>query len=113
MNNNVIHFTDSTFEEDVLKSSQPVLIDFWAVWCGPCRMVAPVIEELAGDYAGKVKVGKLDVDNNPKSAMNYGVRSIPTILLFKDGDVVDSVIGAVPKKNLVNMIEKHLTPVNN
>lgn len=108
MSDNVIHFTDATFDQDVLKSDVPVLIDFWAVWCGPCRMVAPVMEELADDYAGKVKVGKLDVDHNQQSAMNFGVRSIPTILLFKDGDVVDSVIGAVPKKNLVNMIEKHL-----
>ncbi len=112
MSDHVVHFTDATFEEEVVNSNHPVLIDFWAVWCGPCRMVAPVIEELAGAYAGKVKVGKLDVDNNPKSAMNYGVRSIPTILLFKDGDVVDSVVGAVPKQNLVNMIEKHLTPAN-
>ncbi len=112
MSDKVIEFTDNTFEEDVLKSSEPVLIDFWAVWCGPCRMVAPVMEELAGDYAGKVKVGKLDVDNNQQSAMNYGVRSIPTILLFKNGQVVDSVVGAVPKQNLANMIEKHLTPAN-
>jgi len=108
MSDNIVQFTDATFDEQVLQSDMPVLIDFWAVWCGPCRMVAPVMEELADDYAGKVKVGKLDVDNNQQSAMNFGVRSIPTILLFKDGDVVDSVIGAVPKKNLVNMIEKHL-----
>lgn len=104
MSDKVVQFTDATFENDVLKSSEPVLIDFWAVWCGPCRMVAPVIEELAGEYAGKVKVGKLDVDSNPQSAMNYGVRSIPTILLFKDGEVVDSVVGAVPKGNLAKMI---------
>lgn len=108
MNNNVVQLKDASFEDDVLKSKQPVLIDFWAVWCGPCRMVAPVVEELADDYAGKVKVGKVDVDNNPQTAMNYSIRSIPTILLFKDGQVVDSVVGAVPKQNLANMIEKHL-----
>jgi thioredoxin 1 len=112
MSKNVVEFTDATFDQDVLKSDVPVLIDFWAVWCGPCRMVAPVMEELAGDYAGKVKVGKLDVDHNQQSAINYAVRSIPTILLFKNGQVVDSVVGAVPKQNLVNMIEKHLTPAN-
>ena len=112
MSDKVNQFNDATFENDVINSSEPVLIDFWAVWCGPCRMVAPVIEELAGDYAGKVKVGKLDVDNNPKSAMNYGVRSIPTILLFKNGEVVDSVVGAVPKQSLAKMLDKHLTPAN-
>jgi len=112
MSDNVHQFTDATFEEDVINSQQPVLIDFWAVWCGPCRMVAPVMEELANDYAGKVKVGKLDVDHNQKTAMNFAIRSIPTILMFKNGRVVDSIIGAVPKQNLVNMIEKHLTPAN-
>jgi len=112
MSDTVVHFTDATFEEEVINSNLPVLIDFWAVWCGPCRMVAPVMEELANDYAGKVKVGKLDVDHNPRSAMNYGIRSIPTILLFKNGEVVDSVIGAVPKQHLANMIKKHLTPAN-
>lgn len=112
MSDTVHQFTDATFEDDVINSQQPVLIDFWAVWCGPCRMVAPVMEELANDYAGKVKVGKLDVDNNQQTAMNFGIRSIPTILMFKNGQVVDSVIGAVPKQNLVNMIEKHLTPAN-
>jgi thioredoxin 1 len=112
MNDNVLQFTDATFEDDVLNSQQPVLIDFWAVWCGPCRMVAPVIEDLADEYAGKVKVGKLDVDNNPQVAMRYAVRSIPTILLFKNGEVVDTVVGAVPKANLQKVIEKHLTPGN-
>lgn len=112
MNDNVHQFTDATFDAEVINSPQPVLIDFWAVWCGPCRMVAPVIEELANDYAGKVKVGKLDVDNNPQIAMQYAVRSIPTILLFKNGEVVDTVVGAVPKQNLAKMLDKHLTPAN-
>ena len=112
MNDNVIQFTDATFEQDVINSRQPVLIDFWAVWCGPCLMVAPIMEELAGEYAGKVKVGKLDVDNNPQTAMRYAVRSIPTILLFKNGEVVDTVVGAVPKGHLQKVIEKHLTPGN-
>lgn len=112
MSEKVVHFTDATFAEEVINSQQPVLIDFWAVWCGPCRMIAPVMEDLAKDYAGKIKVGKLDVDHNPQTAMNYAIRSIPTILLFKNGQVVDSLVGAVPKQNLVNMIEKYLTPAN-
>ncbi|MBN1479463.1 thioredoxin [candidate division KSB1 bacterium] len=112
MSDNVLEFTDATFEDDVINSQQPVIIDFWAVWCGPCRMVAPVMQDLASDYAGKLKVGKLNVDHNPQTAMIYGIRSIPTILLFKNGQIVDSVVGAVPKQNLVNMIEKHLTPAN-
>lgn len=112
MSDNVFQITDASFEAEVVNSKEPVLIDFWAVWCGPCRMVAPVMQELANDYAGKVKVGKVDVDHNPHIAAKYGIRSIPSILLFKNGQVVDTIIGAVPKKNLANMIEKHLTPVN-
>jgi len=112
MNENVHQFTDASFEQDVLESQKPVLIDFWAVWCGPCRMVGPVVEQLATEYAGKIKVGKVDVDNNPQTAMKYGIRSIPSILLFKNGVVVDSVVGAVPKQNLIKMIDRHLTPAN-
>ena len=90
-------FTDDNFENEALKSDIPVVVDFWAEWCGPCRMIAPIIEELTDEYNGKVKVGKLDVDNNPQVAIKYGVRSIPTVLFFKGGEVVNSVIGAVPK----------------
>ena len=103
-----LEFTDSNFETDVLKSDIPVLVDFWAVWCGPCRLIAPVIEELAGEYEGKAKIGKLDVDNNQQSAINYGVRSIPTLLIFKGGKVVDTIIGAVPKANIVQKLNSHL-----
>ncbi len=101
-----VTITDQNFETEVLKSSQPVLIDFWAVWCGPCRAIAPVVEQLAGEYEGKVKIGKLDVDENPETAVKYGVRSIPTLLLFKNGQVVDTIIGAVQK----NVIVQKMTP---
>lgn len=99
-----INFTDDNFENEVLKSDKPVLIDFWAVWCGPCRLIAPIVEELAGEFEGKVKIGKLDVDENQDSAIRYGVRSIPTILFFKGGQVVDTIIGAVPKNHIVQKL---------
>jgi thioredoxin 1 len=92
-----VTFTDENFEMEALKSEIPVVVDFWAEWCGPCRTIAPIIEELADTYKGKVKVGKLDVDQNPQVAIKYGVRSIPTVLFLKKGEVVNSVIGAVPK----------------
>jgi len=102
---NVIHLTDAIFEQEVLKSDIPVLIDFWAAWCGPCRLIAPYIDEISQEYQGKIKVCKLDVDNNQMTAMRYGIRSIPMLLFFKNGEVVDSILGAVPKKNIVEKIE--------
>lgn len=101
-----ITFTDDNFENEVLKADSLVIVDFWAAWCGPCKMIAPVIEELANDYEGKVKVGKLDVDENQQAAVKYGVRSIPTVLFLKGGQVVDTIIGAVPKAAFVEKIEK-------
>lgn len=101
-----ITFTDSNFENEALKADSLVIVDFWAAWCGPCRMIAPVIEELASEYEGKVKVGKLDVDENQQTAVKYGVRSIPTVLFLKGGQVVDTIIGAMPKAAFVEKIEK-------
>lgn len=100
-----ITITDQNFNSEVLKSDTPVLIDFWAVWCGPCRMIAPIVEELAIEYSGKLKVGKLDVDNNQQTSINYGVRSIPTLLIFKDGQLKDTIIGAVPKAQIVQRLK--------
>lgn len=104
-----IEITDANFDQEVLKSDKPVLIDFWAVWCGPCRMVAPVVEEIASEYNGKLKVGKLDVDNNPEVSMKFGIRSIPTLMVFKGGKVVEQIIGAVPKRNLVDKVLPHIS----
>lgn len=92
-----VQITDDNFNEEVMNSDKPVLIDFWAEWCGPCRMIAPIVEELSNEFDGKLKVGKLDVDQNQQTAIKFGVRSIPTVLLFKDGEVKDTIIGAVPK----------------
>ncbi len=103
-----IELTDKNFEEKVLKSDKPVLVDFWAEWCGPCRTVAPIVSELADDYEGKAVVGKIDVDSNPKIATDYGIRNIPTILFFKDGEVVDKQVGAVPKSVLASKIKNLL-----
>lgn len=103
-----IHLTDAAFEQEVTKSNIPVLIDFWAAWCGPCRMIAPIIDELAKDYEGQAKICKLDVDNNQQTAMTFGIRSIPTILIFKNGEVVDTIVGAVPKEQILNKLKSHL-----
>ena len=103
-----MELTDANFENEVLKSDIPVLVDFWAVWCGPCRAVAPIVEEMAKDYAGKLKVGKVDVDQNAEVSMRFGIRSIPTLLLFKGGKVVEQVIGALPKTKLVAQMSPHL-----
>jgi thioredoxin 1 len=103
-----VEVKDATFKEDVLDSEIPVLVDFWAPWCGPCRMVAPVVEEIAQQYEGKVKVVKLNTDDNPQVASQYGIRSIPTLMIFKGGQRVDMVVGAVPKTTLANTLEKYL-----
>jgi len=95
-----IEVTDANFEEEVLKSDKPVLVDFWAIWCGPCRLIEPIVEELAKEYEGKVKFAKLDVDHNQNTAAKFGIRSIPTLLIFKDGKVVDQIIGAVSKSHI-------------
>jgi thioredoxin 1 len=101
-------FTDVNFDADVLKSGQPVLVDFWAEWCGPCRAMGPSIDALAKDYAGKVAVGKLNVDDNPNVTTKYQVRGIPTVMLFKDGQIVDQVVGLVDKGALKQLVDKHL-----
>lgn len=106
-----IEFTDANFEQEVLKSNVPVLVDFWAVWCGPCKMIAPFVEEISGEYEGKAKVGKVDVDNNPQTAMTYGIRSIPTLLIFNGGKVVDQIVGAVPKGAITSKIDGQLQTV--
>jgi thioredoxin 1 len=100
--------TDASFKQEVLESNVPVLVDFWAPWCGPCRMVAPVVEEIAQQYEGQVKVVKVNTDENPSVATQYGIRSIPTLMIFKDGERVDMVVGAVPKTTLSSTLEKHL-----
>eukprot|EP00193_Tetraselmis_chui_P010368 CAMPEP_0177791294 /NCGR_PEP_ID=MMETSP0491_2-20121128/23848_1 /TAXON_ID=63592 /ORGANISM="Tetraselmis chuii, Strain PLY429" /LENGTH=174 /DNA_ID=CAMNT_0019313499 /DNA_START=145 /DNA_END=669 /DNA_ORIENTATION=+ len=103
-----ISVTDATFEEIVLKSDVPVLVDFWAPWCGPCRMIAPLIDELSDDYAGKIKAVKLNTDESPGVATEYGIRSIPTVMIFKDGQKMDTVIGAVPKSTLTQTLDKYV-----
>jgi len=100
--------TDATFERDVLSAGTPVLVDFWAVWCGPCRAIGPVVEELAVEYAGRAKVAKVDVDANPQTAARYGITSIPSLLVFRNGQVVDKVIGAVSKKTLAAKLDSQL-----
>ncbi|MBW4510060.1 MAG: thioredoxin [Scytonematopsis contorta HA4267-MV1] len=100
--------TDSSFQQEVLESVVPVLVDFWAPWCGPCRMVAPVVEEISAQYEGQLKVVKVNTDENPNVASQYGIRSIPTLMIFKGGQKVDMVVGAVPKTTLANTLEKYL-----
>ena len=108
MTENVIEFTDNGFESDVIKAGTPVLVDFWAEWCGPCKMIGPIVEEIANEYAGRIKVGKMNVDLNPVVPPQYGIRSIPSLLIFKDGAVSDQIVGAVPKNNITEVLDKVL-----
>jgi thioredoxin 1 len=103
-----VHITDDNFEEEVLKSAVPVLVDFWAEWCGPCRAIAPVLEQISVDYGERLKVGKLNVDENTETAVEFGIRSIPTMILFKDGNPVRRIVGALPKDNIEDEIESIL-----
>ncbi|MGD8587829.1 MAG: thioredoxin TrxA [Chromatiales bacterium] len=108
MSEQILHVTDDSFESDVLKSNQPVLIDYWAEWCGPCKMIAPVLDEIATEYAGKLKVAKLNIDDNPNTPPRYGIRGIPTLMLFKDGEVEATKVGAVSKSQLVAFIDSNI-----
>jgi thioredoxin 1 len=104
----VVHITDDTFEEEVKNSNLPVLVDFWAPWCGPCRMVAPTLDEISDEYAGKVKIAKLNVDENPVKTAEYKIMSIPNMKLFKNGKIVDEIVGAVPKESITKLLQKVL-----
>jgi len=108
MAGNVLTFTDANFQTEVLSSQQPVLVDFWAPWCGPCKMIAPTIDTVATEYSGKVRVGKLNTDDNPETATSYGISAIPTVLLFKGGQIVDKFVGVVTKDKLSNSLSTHL-----
>ncbi len=102
----VIHVTDGTFEEQILKSAIPALVDFWAPWCGPCKAIGPMINELAGEYEGKIKIAKMNVDENPETPGKYGIRAIPTLIFFKNGKIADQITGAVGKTQLMAMLDK-------
>ena len=108
MSEDILNVTDASFEEEVLKSALPVLVDFWAVWCGPCRMVTPTVESMAKEYVGKLKVAKVNVDENQAVPVKYGIMSIPTLLLFKDGELKETIVGALPKGKIVEAVSKHL-----
>lgn len=108
-NDSYITLTDQNFQQEVMQNSEPVLVDFWATWCGPCQVMNPVIQDLAREYAGQVTVGKVNVDEQPETAAQFGIQSIPTIKIFKNGQIVDQVIGAVPKKVLINKLNEALT----
>ncbi len=104
----ILELSDAQFEADVLKSDTPILVDFWATWCAPCKAIAPVLDQLAEEYDGKIKIGKVNVDENPATPGQYGVRGIPTMILFKDGEIVDQLVGAVPKNQIESLLEKAL-----
>ncbi|MGI9334360.1 MAG: thioredoxin TrxA [Gammaproteobacteria bacterium] len=108
MSEHIHHITDDTFEEDVLKSDEPVLVDYWAEWCGPCKAIAPIVDEIAQEYAGKLKVAKLNIDENPSTPPKYGIRGIPTLMLFKAGNVEATKVGAVSKSQLAAFIESNV-----
>jgi thioredoxin 1 len=108
MAGNVLAFTDANFETEVLKSDQPVLVDFWAEWCGPCKMLGPTIEELATDFQGRIRIGKMNTDQNSEIPTNYGISALPTMLVFKSGEVVDKLVGMQPKAKIVSSLNKHL-----
>tara|TARA_Y100000766_G_C18422507_1_gene372743 strand:- start:114 stop:440 length:327 start_codon:yes stop_codon:yes gene_type:complete len=108
MSDKIIHVSDQSFEQDVLKSQEPVLIDYWAEWCGPCKMIAPVLDELAEEYDGRVRIAKLNIDENPETPPKYGIRGIPTLMLFKNGEVEATKVGAVSKAQLVAFIDENI-----
>ena len=108
MSERIVHVTDDTFEQEVLQSSNPVLVDYWADWCGPCKMIAPVLDEIAGEYDGRIRVAKLNIDENPNTPPRYGIRGIPTLMLFKEGEVEATKVGAVSKSQLTAFIDSNL-----